>query len=71
MNLILAFASLFDLLVAYTIFFDTKLSAHPAYLVGLISLADGFFNNLGVNRLNLCQYDFFIDLFSKTVFFNN
>ncbi len=54
MDSILAVAALLDLLVAYSIYMNDKLAAHPAYLVGLIALADGFFNNLGVTRYNLC-----------------
>jgi hypothetical protein len=70
MDIILGVAASLDLVVAYTIFMDKKLAAHPAYLVGFIALSDGFFSNLGLTRHNLCVYDNFIDFFSKTIFFS-
>jgi hypothetical protein len=54
MDFILAVASLLDIAVGYSIYMNDKLAAHPAYLVGLIALADGFYNYLGVTRHNLC-----------------
>jgi hypothetical protein len=50
MDIILGVASWLDLVVAYTIFMDKKLAAHPAYLVGFIALSDGFFSYLGITR---------------------
>jgi len=71
MDIILGVASWLDLVVAYTIFMDKKLAAHPAHLVGFIALSDGFFSYLGITRNNLCQYDNLTDLFAQTVLFSN
>jgi len=71
MDIVLGVASCLDLVVAYTIFMNKKLAAHPAYLVGFIALSDGFFSYLGITRNNLCSYNNFINLFSQTVLFSN
>lgn len=44
MEIILMVSSLVDLLVAYTIFMNKRLTAHPAYLVGTIALVTGFYS---------------------------
>lgn len=55
LDLLLGLSALLELLVAYSIFYNDKLATHPAYLVGLIALTEGFYSYLGLTRWLLCN----------------
>lgn len=61
-----------ELIVAYSIFMNPKLAAHPAYLVGFIALSDGFCAYLGLTSHLICkESSWVVKLFAQTVLFNN
>lgn len=72
LDIILGCSSVLQLLVAYSIFMNRKLAAHPADLVGFMALTDGFFAYLGLTRYLICGSQTWVDqLFAWTVLYSD
>lgn len=71
LDYIIAFSAILDLLVAYSVFGHSKTRVHPATMVGLISLIDGFYCYLGLSRHVICDTDTASNLFAYTVYYSD
>ena len=70
LNWIIGFSAVVDLCVAYSVFFSKKLNVHPAGLIGLQALVNGFYCYLGLSSSLICKNGEASTLFAATVYFS-
>jgi len=66
---IIGFSAVMNLLVAFSVFIPKKLNVHPAGLIGIYALVNGFYCYTGLSRNLICKNNQAEILFAATVYF--